>query len=518
MKIMVWSCLTMTSLLSAQNTYNIKGVVMDNDTKLPIEGASISLNQKTYVSSEEGNFLFQDVPSGTFVISVSHLGYSKKTFEIFVPTKTDLILALTQEKTNLETVQLHGKTNDRSSRENPQSTVLVSREFMELNRNNSLMQTLENIPGVSTINIGSGQSKPVIRGLGFNRVSVVQNGIKHEAQQWGNDHGLEIDQYGIDNIQIIKGPASVMYGSDAIAGVVDILPPKIPIANSFGGEVNFLAESNNDLLGISMGLEARKQKWFYRGRFTYRNYADYRVPTDQIRYESYIFELDNRRLRNTAGREANAALSVGFLGDNFKTETFFSNVNAKNGFFANAHGLEVRTSTIDYDSRNRDIDLPFHRVNHFKIVNNSTFYTENQKILVEVGFQNNHREEHSEPVPHGYMPTPPDSRERIFRKNTLTINAKDLFDPINGHHLAFGFNMEYQNNSIGGWGFLIPEYNRWVAGIFAFDRIEFSDQWNFQGGCVTITDTFTRSLILIGFHHNLRMEMVPHPLFFYNAQ
>jgi iron complex outermembrane receptor protein len=116
------------------------------------------------------------------------------------------------------------------------------------------MQTLKKIPGVSTITIGSGQSKPVIRGLGFNRVSVVQNGIKHEAQQWGNDHGLEIDQYAVEDLQIIKGPASLLYGSDAIGGIVDIRPPKIPAAQSFDAEVNLASETNNDLRSVSAGF------------------------------------------------------------------------------------------------------------------------------------------------------------------------------------------------------------------------------------------------------------------------
>src|SRR5690606_40866936 len=91
---------------------------------------------------------------------------------------------------------------------------MVSKSYMKNNRESSLMQTLEKIPGVSTITIGSGNSKPVIRGLGFNRVVVVQNGIKHQAQQWGSDHGLEIDQYGVESIEIIKGPASLLYGSE----------------------------------------------------------------------------------------------------------------------------------------------------------------------------------------------------------------------------------------------------------------------------------------------------------------
>jgi iron complex outermembrane receptor protein len=100
------------------------------------------------------------------------------------------------------------------------------------------MSSLERLPGVSTMDIGSGQSKPVIRGLGFNRVVVVENNIKHEAQQWGADHGLEIDQYAVNNVEVIKGPASLIYGSDAMGGIIDMKNRKVPVENSFGGTID----------------------------------------------------------------------------------------------------------------------------------------------------------------------------------------------------------------------------------------------------------------------------------------
>ncbi|SFW18971.1 iron complex outermembrane recepter protein [Sinomicrobium oceani] len=478
----VWFSIGLSLLSFAQTSSTVKGVVVDAQTQTPVSGANIIGDRLYAVSSENGEFTLENVGTGT-VIKVTHLGYSPA----FVTIPADhrdrrIVVQLTETNTKLEEVQVVGNAKERSTRKFPLSTVEASGAFLEANRENSLMQTLSKIPGVSTINIGSGQSKPVIRGLGFNRVSVVQNGVKHEAQQWGNDHGLEIDQYGIEHIRIIKGPASLLYGSDAIAGVVDLQAPKIPEARSFTGEVNLLGESNNNLFGVSAGVQSRKDRWFYRARFTYRDYADYKVPADRINYESYIFELHKNRLRNTAGNEVNGAFSIGYIGSNIKSETFFSNVYAKNGFFANAHGLEVRTSSIDYDRSERDIDLPFHLVNHFKVINNTTFYEGQHTIDLELGFQNNHREEHSEPVPHGYMPKPDHSKERVFDKTTFSLNARNTFTPHEKHRVVFGINTEFQNNNISGWGFLIPKYNRFTAGIFAYDHIAISDKLSFQGG------------------------------------
>ncbi len=142
----------------------------------------------------------------------------------------------------------------------------------------------------------------------------------------------------------------------------------------------------------------------------------------------------------------------------------------------------MRTSTIDYDSSNRDIDLPYHKVNHLKILNNTVINLEKHNLNIDLGFQNNQREEHSEPIPHGYMPTPPDSKERRFNKNTGTLNVKDAFQPMANHNIVAGLNLEFQDNKIGGWGFLIPEYTRFTIGAFAFDQYELNSDSHLLAG------------------------------------
>lgn len=466
----------------AQDSFQINGTVLDAHTLEPIMGASVVGNQVYSISSVDGEFQVDNLSSGSHTFEISHLGYISDTITVTAGSDIPVEVFLAPSTTSLEDVEVYGEGLGSREEASPLVSHIVSKSYLENNRENSLMQTLEKIPGVSTISIGSGQSKPVIRGLGFNRVVVVQNGIKHQAQQWGGDHGLEIDQYGLEDIQIIKGPASLLYGSDAIAGVVDIQAPRVPALNSLSGEVNILGESNNDLLGVSAGVQARADKWFYRGRLTYRDYGDYKVPTDQINYENYIFELHENHLRNTAGNEANGSFSVGYVSDKIKTETFISNVNAENGFFANAHGLEVRTSKIDYDASNRDIDLPSHKVNHFKVSNTTTLYSGNHKLSFDLGFQNNHREENSEPSPHGFMPMPSSSEERIFDKNTYAFNFRDRIAIGDQHKLSAGVNMEYQHNNIGGWGFLIPGFRSFNVGGFVFDDFKIQPNLHLLAG------------------------------------
>lgn len=363
----------------------------------------------------------------------------------------------------------------------PQNVVAIDRSYLDANISGSLMQSLSNIPGVKAMNIGSGESKPAIRGMGFNRMVVTENGIKHEGQQWGEEHGLEIDQFDIDKIEVIKGPAALLYGSDAIGGVINLYNNYLPI-NKFEGKLNIVGRSNNESIGISAKVAGRNSRFYYKAHLTYIDYADFRVPTDSIQYYSYYIKLKDRRLRNTAGRETDGSVTIGYVGERFKTEFRISDINNKSGFFADAHGLEVRQSQIDYNHSRRDVDLPYHSVNHFKLVNHTASDMGGWHLLSDLSYQNNLRNECSEPVSHGYMPVPPDSLERSFNKHTLSWNIGLKKALKLKHEVSGGLNFEFQNNRRGGWSFIIPDFETLSLGLYLFDRYKVSSELIFNGG------------------------------------
>lgn len=213
-----------------------------------------------------------------------------------------------------------------------QSAVPVSHDYLQQHFSGSLMQTLEGIPGVKAMAIGSGQSKPTIRGLGHNRMVVSEDGIKHEGQQWGDDHGLEIDQFAVDRAEVIKGPAALLYGSDAIGGVLNLYTNHVP-TEPLSGSVQLFGRSNNEQTGVTTKLGGRRGNWFFRTGATLIDYADYRVPTDSIQYYSYWIRLKDRRLRNTAGCERAGSVMVGYAGYRFHTDLRISDSYSKSGFF-----------------------------------------------------------------------------------------------------------------------------------------------------------------------------------------
>ena len=376
---------------------------------------------------------------------------------------------------------IYGESKRRELMHLTVGSVEVGRNYIENNFSGTLMQSLSAIPGVQARSIGSGQSKPAIRGLGFNRIAVAVDGIKHEGQQWGDDHGLEIDQFAVDRIEVIKGPGALMYGSDAIGGVLGVYTNYLPL-EAFEGRVNLFGRSNNLSAGISTRLQGRSGHFFWRLHLTGTDYADYKVPADEIEYYSYRIPLLNGTLRNTAGREADASLTLGYVGERFRNDFKVSDTWGKSGFFANAHGLEVRLSDIDYDSSRRDVDLPSQSVNHLTVHNHSHLHGDGFTVDGDVAWQWNHRQERSEPVSHGYMGVPPDDLERDFSKHTLTGKLGTKVDLSRRNQLQVGADAEFQHNRRGGWGFIIPDFETLSGGVFAIDRHTFSEVLNVNAG------------------------------------
>lgn len=476
---------------NAQSHYEVSGTVVDENNK-PLTGATVFLFpvKKGTITDASGNFSINNLSIGTYSIEISFIGYKTLIDTITLVGNKKYKFQLEVSALSLQEVVVTDNYFETRKKEESLNIEIVNDAYLKQNLGGSLIGSLERLPGVTKIDIGSGQSKPVIRGLGFNRVVVVENNIKHEAQQWGADHGLEIDQYAVGNIEVIKGPASLMYGSDAIGGIIDMKNKKIPYENSIGGTIDLTGKTNNDFLGTSVSLYGRK-KWFFADvRATFLDYGDYKVPADSVDIYSYRAPLYKNHLRNTAGKEQNLHFSFGIIQKRFQSKFYLSNVNGKSGFFANAHGLEPRNVDTDlHDKSNRDIQYPYQLVNHFKIINSSFYRWEKLKLEFDLGFQRNFRQEWSPYVQHGYMPAVfPDSLsfkpdlERLFEKYVYSGNVKFFYQLSNRTHLNFGLNSECQDNQIDGRGFIIPAYKQFVLGGFVFAKHNFTDKSMIQAG------------------------------------
>lgn len=388
-----------------------------------------------------------------------------------------------------DTLQLDATTvvahkEDRQIKSTSLVADVVSSAFLEKNFTGNIIQSIGKLPGIQSMDIGSGFSKPMIRGMGFNRIAVAESGIKQEGQQWGADHGLEIDAFNVEGIRVLKGPASLLYGSDAMGGVIEIQPVSFKPQECRYAEVSLLGKSVNAGLGLSAMAGFSGRRWMVQARFSEQHFGDYRVPTDSIVYLTQILPIYGRKLKNTAGYDRSGSITAGFRSGIYKAFLTVSDAFEKTGFFEGAHGVPDKTRLYD-DGDSRNIGLPFSKVNHLKISTRQQFSPGASIITVDLAYQNNDRSEWSSFHTHyGTQPRPaknPD-KEHAFVLHTLSGSVSWRIMHTARFEETFGMSGTWQENTISGYGFLLPEYRRSTAGAVWTATYKPDSRWTVTGG------------------------------------
>ncbi|MFT3737988.1 MAG: TonB-dependent receptor [Breznakibacter sp.] len=470
----------------AQPRNQIQAKVTDHE-KNPLVGAVVMVDggKQHTLTNTKGIFTIERNSWSDYTIEIQFLGYNTFKMQVSKASPLPREIALTTAVEFLGEVTVRDNRTAQRQREQAQASEMATDADLRANLSGSLMTTLAHLPGVGALTIGSGQSKPMIRGLGFNRVVVVDNGIKHEAQQWGADHGLEIDQYGVESVEVIKGPASILYGPDAIGGVVNLSNDRIPGPHTTAASVDLTAQSVNRLWGASLAAQARGQRLFFKARATITDYGDYRIPADSVTIYSYRVGLHNHQLRNTAGKERNFMVTAGWATPQWIHKTTVGRIDQTAGFFANAHGREPRNvdQTL-HDRSDRDILDPQQNVVHWKAIHQTLFIRERFRAEAEMGYQHNLRQEWSPYIPHGYMPSDghtiagiSQNLERQFDKHTYSANLKLQWQATPVHQISTGAQAELQDNRINGWSFIIPAFTQMSAGAYVYDKWELRPGW-----------------------------------------
>lgn len=461
----------------------VNGEIRDAETQQPIGFCNIVIVKSTIgaITNRQGKFeitIPQNIPPAKLAVSI--VGYVADTIELNAAKFTYQIL-LQPTRGILNEVVVTGVSKATRVRENPVAIVTISAKAIEQSAENNIIDVLvKNAPGLNAVKTGPNISKPFIRGLGHNRVLTLYDGIRQEGQQWGDEHGIEVDAYNISRAEVVKGPASIMYGSDAVAGVVSLLPA-MPANKDENIQGKYFTEyqANNGLAGNGIRLTFSKNHWAYALRGSYRIAKNY---TNNI----------DGRVYNTGFKETNASATVQHF-----SKGGYSNLNLT--LYDNLQGIpdgsrdsltRKFTKQID-EGDNDDIkDRPIvsdealnsyrlsalhQHIQHYRVYSNNHYQTGNGDIDFTLALQQNIRREYNHP-------TVPQQAGMYVRLNTLNYGFRYNASSFLNTEISVGINGMYQNNqSKNATNFPIPDYSLFDAGSYIFAKWK-QNKWVISAG------------------------------------
>ena len=327
---------------------------------------------------------------------------------------------------HLHEVTVTGLTGKIRVKELPAPVSVMSPVQLESHFSTNVIDAIAHDPGISQITTGTGISKPVIRGLGYNRLLLVCDGVRQEGQQWGDEHGIEIDDHAVNSVEVLKGPASLMYGSDAMAGVIIFHDAPPLLSGELKGELSTGYQTNNDLKDLSLRMAGHHNGfvWNMRGSGKwageYSNSLNHTVHNSQYREQSL---------------SAMAGLQKGW-GHSFLHVSIYSN----------------RPGIVEEEE-----EQPFQRIKHFKAVFDNAVNIGDGSLKAIVGYQRNSRKEFEEADECGLS----------MLLHTISYDVRYVSPEINGWKYNIGVGGMWQQNNNRGEEHLIPDYNLFDAGICA---------------------------------------------------
>ena len=455
------------------NSHALSGIVSDL-TGNPLPGASVYIPdlRRGSVAGDDGKYLISDLPEGNYYVEASFSGYKTKVVSLQLNKSLQVNFRLEVSVTEEKEIVITGLSQATTLKRNPLPIVSVPRQLLQQSLSTNIINVIANVPGVSAVTTGPNVAKPFIRGLGFNRVVTLFDGIRLEGQQWGDEHGVEIDENTVDRAEVIKGPSSLLYGSDALAGIVNLFPERIMPSENGRGAVSVEYQTNNNLMEGSVNLARGTGpfNWSFVGTqkmaADYRNRIDGRVYNTGFQQSSVFYQST---LNKSWGYSRMGASYLSLLQEipdgkrDSATRKFLKPVTDDD--YEIATPRELRSYRI----------APVHQlVQHFTVYNNTRVRAGSGRLATVIGWQHNGRKE--------FESLETNDPELSLGLSTLTYDMKYLSGKIGNLHITGGVNGLLQHNKItGGSEFLIPEYRQFDVGPLLFGRISL-DKVEIDGG------------------------------------
>jgi iron complex outermembrane receptor protein len=412
---------------------------------IPEVSVSVVELRRGAFTGADGRFAIPAIPFGTYHVSFQRLGFATEVRH-FAFTGESLAVRLRESLIEIPGAQVTATPSPTEAMTSPQPTSVLGGEQLHAALQPSLGATLEGLPGVRSWSTGSGIGKPSIRGLRSDRVLVVSEGQRLENQQWGDEHGPQVETASIERIEVIRGPASVLYGSDALGGVVNVIHRELPTAfdrgpfvrgSAFGavGSVDDQREGGATIEGGAVGFG-------WRAGFTARNSDDVRTPTGSL------FNSGNEAVTGTG--------AVGWRGGSGSVDGGYTH--------------REETVQIHEDPAEDPTATPFQDIvedhGHVRLLLPTG---RDQRLQIRGGLERNQRREYEA-----------ETDDEFALGLTATTGTADVqythpgFGPLEGVVGISWFNQEFEKS---GEESLIPNSSVWNVGLFAFEQFD-RDPWH----------------------------------------
>lgn len=482
----------------------LSGKVYDGKSKHPLPQASVFIPDLKLgvVADSTGYYHFKSLPAGSYLVQVQYVGFKVVTKNITIAqgggAKLDFFLL--DEAVEESAVIVTGISKATQIKRSPVPVLSISHDYITSNISTNIIDAIAKVPGVNALTTGPNVSKPFIRGLGYNRILTLFDGVRQEGQQWGDEHGIEVDQYGIDRVEVIKGPASLTYGSDALAGVVNLIPTPPAPEGKLVGNITAEYQGNNGMFGGSGMVGATKNGFEWMGRISHKAATDYQNKVDG-------------RVFNTAFKETDANLSFGLhrsfgyshvnisLYDDIQEIPDGSRDSATRQFTKQITEADTFRPIVTPSELTSYTITPLHQhVQHFRAYSANNFTLGRGRLAVNAGFQRSVRREFSHPeVPYQ------DVAGLFLQLNTYSYDVKYFVPEINGWNLSFGVDGMYQQNTVTkGTEFIIPSYHQFDVGPFVmikktFNKLDISGGIRYDSRSFNNKGMYTKPNAVSGF-------------------
>lgn len=486
---LVLICLLFFISVSGFAQHELKGVIKDSRTGSYLQGAIVYIPdlKAGAISDSLGNYRLRNIPAGNYLVEASLVGYSRVLTTITVRDIVQMDYSLTPSPTELDDITVTGVPAATDKQKSPVTVSTMSYKELSENASTNVIDAIARVPGVSAMTDGQSISKPVIRGLGYNRVLTINDGVEQVDQAWFDEFGIEADPDAVNRYEILKGPASLAYGSDAIAGVVNLIPERPLPEGQMKGNLLFNYQTNNGLINNMAYLAGT------------RNGIAWSVRVDNIMAHAYQDPYDGYAL-NSQFSNFNTDGTIGLHRKWGFTQLHISYFDMHTGIVDgtrdSASGqMERQVSYPGLNGGQPTYVLPTHQevvsytpfcidqhIRHTKLVWDNSIAVGAGRITGIFSWQKNQRQEANDP-------TMPDTPDIYYSSNGATYDVRYISPQIGNFNVSAGLNGVSQFSKSLGTLMLIPNYNFFQIGGFVIAK-ETIGKVNLSGGLRYDTRTF----------------------------